>query len=74
MSEVCKYRKMIQAQTSLNVADNSGAKKVMCIQVLGGQRTIAKIGDLVIGVVKEAESKKNPFLDLMIKPGWSYLS
>ena len=47
---------MIQAQTSLSVADNSGAKKVMCIRVLGGQRTIAKIGDLVIGVVKEAES------------------
>ena len=45
---------MIQAQTYLNVADNSGAKKVMCIQVLGGQRKYARIGDLIIGVVKEA--------------------
>ncbi len=41
-------------QTVLKVADNSGAKKVMCIRVLGGNRKYAKIGDTIIGVVKEA--------------------
>jgi large subunit ribosomal protein L14 len=46
---------MIQVQTILNVADNSGAKKVMCIKVLGGsQRRYASIGDLIIAVVKDA--------------------
>lgn len=46
---------MIQAQTCLNVADNSGAKKLMCIQVLGTSNpSHAKIGNVVIGVVKEA--------------------
>nr|YP_010336364.1 ribosomal protein L14 [Goniotrichopsis reniformis]UNJ14770.1 ribosomal protein L14 [Goniotrichopsis reniformis] len=46
---------MIQVQTCLNVADNSGAKKLMCIQVLGtGNPSQAKIGNVIIGVVKEA--------------------
>nr|YP_010336561.1 ribosomal protein L14 [Rhodospora sordida]UNJ14967.1 ribosomal protein L14 [Rhodospora sordida] len=46
---------MIQVQTSLSVADNSGAKKLMCIQVLGtGNPSCAKIGNVIIGVVKEA--------------------
>mmetsp|Transcript_11942 Transcript_11942/g.49823 ORF Transcript_11942/g.49823 Transcript_11942/m.49823 type:complete len:123 (+) Transcript_11942:1956-2324(+) len=46
---------MIQVQTCLNVADNSGAKKLMCIQVLGtGNPSHAKIGNVIIGVVKEA--------------------
>lgn len=46
---------MIQVQTSLNVADNSGAKKVMCIRVLGGShRRYASIGDQIIAVVKDA--------------------
>jgi len=45
---------MIYPQTILNVADNTGAKKVMCIRVLGGNRKYAKIGDTIIGVVKEA--------------------
>ena len=46
---------MIQAQTCLNVADNSGAKKLMCIQVLGtSNRSSAKIGNIIVGVVKEA--------------------
>lgn len=45
---------MIQAQSYLNVADNSGAKKVMCIQVLGDQKKYATIGDTIIGVVKDA--------------------
>lgn len=45
---------MIQPQTYLNVADNSGAKKLMCIRVLGNNRKYAKVGDIIIGVVKEA--------------------
>jgi large subunit ribosomal protein L14 len=46
---------MIQPQSYLNVADNSGARKVMCIRVLGkNQRQSAKIGDVIIAVVKEA--------------------
>ena len=46
---------MIQAQSYLNVADNSGARKIMCIRVLiGSRRKYAKIGDTIIGVVKEA--------------------
>lgn len=43
---------MIQSQTYLNVADNTGAKKVMCIQVLGSNRRFANLGDIIIAVVK----------------------
>lgn len=46
---------MIQPRSMLNVADNTGARKVMCIRVLGGSnRRYAGIGDLIIGVVKDA--------------------
>lgn len=46
---------MIQMQTSLDVADNSGAKKVMCIKVLGGShRRYADIGDIIKVSVKDA--------------------
>jgi len=45
---------MIYPQTILTVADNTGAKKVMCIRVLGGNKKHAKIGDTIIAVVKEA--------------------
>ena len=45
---------MIQPQTCLQVADNSGAKKLMCIRILGGNRKYASLGDVIIGVVKEA--------------------
>ena len=49
---------MIQPQTLLNVADNTGAKKVMCIKVLGGsKRHYAGIGDLVVVAVKSASVK-----------------
>ena len=45
---------MIQPQSYLNVADNSGAKKLMCIRVLKkNQRQSANLGDLIIAVVKE---------------------
>jgi large subunit ribosomal protein L14 len=45
---------MIQQETYLNVADNSGARKLMCIRVLGGNRRYAGVGDVVIAVVKDA--------------------
>ncbi len=46
---------MIQMQTYLNVADNSGAKRVQCIKVLGGsKRRIAGIGDVIVVAVKDA--------------------
>jgi len=47
---------MIRPQTILNVADNSGAKKLMCIRVLGGSFTqTANIGDVIIAVVKQVK-------------------
>lgn len=46
---------MIQQQTTLNVADNTGAKKLMCIRCLGGSyRKTAGIGDIIVASVKEA--------------------
>lgn len=45
---------MIQQETYLNVADNSGARKLMCIRVLGGNRRYASVGDVIIAVVKDA--------------------
>ena len=46
---------MIQTETMLNVADNSGARKVLCIRVLGGtKRRYAGIGDVIVVTVKEA--------------------
>jgi large subunit ribosomal protein L14 len=48
-------KKMIQEQTVLNVADNSGARSAMCIKVLGGShRRYARIGDVIKITVKEA--------------------
>jgi large subunit ribosomal protein L14 len=47
---------MIQAETMLGVADNSGAKKVQCIKVLGGtRRRYARVGDIVVITVKVAQ-------------------
>ena len=46
---------MIQTQSYLEVADNSGARRVMCIKVLGGsKRRYARVGDLIKVTVKEA--------------------
>ncbi|MHC1746692.1 MAG: 50S ribosomal protein L14 [Negativicutes bacterium] len=46
---------MIQQQTILNVGDNTGAKKIMCIRVLGGSyRRYANIGDIIVAAVKDA--------------------
>ena len=45
---------MIQQETYLNVADNSGARKLMCIRVLGGRKQYAGVGDVIVAVVKDA--------------------
>lgn len=45
---------MIQVQTVLNIADNSGARKAMCIKVLGGtRRKYARIGDIIVVAIKK---------------------
>ncbi|QQS58779.1 50S ribosomal protein L14 [Candidatus Peregrinibacteria bacterium] len=49
---------MIQVQTILSVADNTGAKEVMCIKVLGGsKRRYAGVGDIIVVTVKKATPK-----------------
>ena len=46
---------MIQAESRLKVADNSGARRVLCIKVLGGsKRRYARVGDVIVATVKEA--------------------
>ena len=46
---------MIQAETNLGVADNSGARRVQCIKVLGGsRRNFASVGDVIVVSIKEA--------------------
>nr|YP_009446896.1 ribosomal protein L14 [Adenocalymma cristicalyx]ATY48184.1 ribosomal protein L14 [Adenocalymma cristicalyx] len=50
---------MIQHQTHLNVADNSGARELMCIRILGASnRRYAYIGDVIVAVIKEAVPKR----------------
>lgn len=51
---------MIQLRTVLNVADNSGAKKILCIQVKGGSfRKVGTVGDVIVGAVREASPNGN---------------
>lgn len=51
---------MIQTKSMLEVADNSGAKKVQCIKVIGGsRRRYASVGDVIVVAVKEATSGEN---------------
>lgn len=51
---------MIQAETKLNVADNSGAKVIECFKVLGGsRRRYAYVGDIIVASVKESEPRGN---------------
>jgi large subunit ribosomal protein L14 len=46
---------MIQQETRLSVCDNSGAKEILCIRVLGGtRRRYAKVGDIIVATVKQA--------------------
>ncbi|MDZ4368811.1 MAG: uL14 family ribosomal protein, partial [Afipia sp.] len=49
---------MIQMQSQLEVADNSGAKRVQCIKVLGGsKRRVAGVGDVIVVSIKEAQPR-----------------
>ena len=62
---------MIQAQTYLDIADNSGARRVMCIKVLGGsKRRYANVGDVIKVTVKEAITRgrvrKGQVLDAVV--------
>ena len=77
---------MIQTQTMLDVADNSGARRVMCIKVLGGsKRRYARVGDIIKVTVKEAiprgKVKKGQVLKAVVvrtrqgirRPDWSVI-
>ena len=62
---------MIQMQTRLNVADNSGAKEIMCITILGGsKRRYGYVGDIIVASVKDAapdgQVKKNAVVKAVI--------
>ena len=62
---------MIQMQTRLNVADNSGAKEIMCITILGGsRRRYGHVGDVIVASVKDATPegavKKNAVVKAVI--------
>jgi large subunit ribosomal protein L14 len=51
---------MIQQETRLKVADNSGAKEILCIKVLGGsRRRYARVGDIIVASVKQASPQGN---------------
>jgi large subunit ribosomal protein L14 len=51
---------VIQQETRLNVADNSGAKELLCIKVLGGtKRKYANVGDIIVATVKKAQPNGN---------------
>ncbi|MDO4987946.1 MAG: 50S ribosomal protein L14 [Synergistes sp.] len=51
---------MIQLRTVLNVADNSGAKRILCVQVKGGSfRKVGTVGDVIVGAVREATPNGN---------------
>ena len=51
---------MIQLRTVLNVADNSGAKKIMCVHVVGGsQRFVGSVGDVIVASVRDAIPNSN---------------
>ncbi|MDI6822364.1 MAG: 50S ribosomal protein L14 [Actinomycetota bacterium] len=45
---------MIQQETKVKVADNTGAKEIQCIRVLGSARRYARVGDIIVGSVKDA--------------------
>lgn len=51
---------MIQQESRLKVADNSGAKEILCIRVLGGtRRRYARVGDIIVATVKDANPSGN---------------
>ena len=61
---------MIQQESRLKVADNSGAKEILCIRVLGGTKTrYASIGDKIVGTVKQAIPSGNVKKGQVVKEG-----
>ena len=59
---------MIQVESRLNVADNSGAKEVLCVKVLGGsKRRFASVGDIIVVTVKTQYQKGRLKKELSIK-------
>ena len=57
--KLLKQKTMIQPQTILKVADNTGAKIVQCFKVLGGsKRRYARLGDVIVAAVKKAEPRR----------------
>ncbi len=59
---------MIQPFTRLKVADNTGAKIVKCFTILGGtKKRYAKVGDIIVGVVKEAEPRRETKTHQVVK-------
>lgn len=51
---------MIQQESRLNICDNSGAKEILCIRVLGGtRRRYARVGDVIVATVKQANPQGN---------------
>jgi len=61
---------MIQAETVLDVADNSGARRVLCIKVLGGsRRKYASVGDIIVASVKEAIPSSKVKMGDVVKAG-----
>ena len=50
---------MVQQETRLKVADNSGAKELLCIRVLGGStRRYAGVGDIIVAAVKDSNTRR----------------
>lgn len=70
---------MIQQESIINITDNSGAKKVLCIKVLGGsKKNFASIGDVFVAVVKEAQpnakvKKGQIFKAVLVRVSQKYL-
>ena len=70
---------MIQTQTILEIADNSGARKVMCIKVLGGsKRRYARVGDIIKVAIKEAiptgRVKKGKVAEAVVAVSYTHLT
>ena len=61
---------MIQQESFLTVADNSGAKRIQCIRVLGTNRRYAHVGDVIVAAVKDAMPNMGVKKSDVVKPWW----
>jgi len=61
---------MIQQETFLTVADNSGAKRIQCIRVLGTNRRYAHVGDVIVATVKDAMPNMGVKSQTSSRPWW----